>query len=275
MLQRGQEKMKLSEIAKMEKPNSKKKEIKLRPAQSSRQLELEYFRALKKLANALKNEIRTSILPLLRDNKKEFQTDSITDQLTAAFEHIKRKAEELSTQAEIVATTTVYKIAKLNRNRFLNSVNNSIGVDLENILQEGNVAEVVKAQSAKSIGQIKGVSDDFMKEVERIVYSGVAEGKRFETIAKEISGVSGEKASTFRKLNNKVKLIARNEVGNISAAINKKRNEELGIETYEWLTSKDERVRDSHKVMEGLTCKWSDASVYLKNGKWVSRASLL
>ena len=51
--------------------------------------------------------------------------------------------------------------------------------------------------------------------------------------------------------------------------------EEIGLELYVWSTSSDDRVRESHALMEGLLCRWDDASVCsYDNGKtWEPRPS--
>jgi uncharacterized protein with gpF-like domain len=41
------------------------------------------------------------------------------------------------------------------------------------------------------------------------------------------------------------------------------RQTELGVSKYIWRTSRDERVRESHRAMEGRTAVWDDPAVYL------------
>jgi hypothetical protein len=51
--------------------------------------------------------------------------------------------------------------------------------------------------------------------------------------------------------------------------------EEIGLDMYVWSTAFDDRVRDSHAAMEGLLCRWDDASVCSYDGgkTWVPRPS--
>ena len=71
------------------------------------------------------------------------------------------------------------------------------------------------------------------------------------------------------------KLIARDQMGKLSGQITQAQMEEIGLELYVWSTAYDDRVRDSHALMEGLLCRWDDASVCsYDNGKtWVPRPS--
>jgi len=68
-------------------------------------------------------------------------------------------------------------------------------------------------------------------------------------------------------------LIARDQTGNLNAAIWANQYAEIGLDEYIWHTWQDERVRGnptgkypkavpSHFVMHGLTMKWSDMSVF-------------
>jgi uncharacterized protein with gpF-like domain len=60
-----------------------------------------------------------------------------------------------------------------------------------------------------------------------------------------------------------------------SAQETKESMKELGLKLYEWSTSLDERVRPSHKLMEGKLCKWADSTVYSTDGgkTWKPRPS--
>lgn len=71
------------------------------------------------------------------------------------------------------------------------------------------------------------------------------------------------------------KLLARDQMGKLNGQITQGQMQELGLEMYVWSTSADDRVRQSHQLMEGLLCRYDDASVCsYDNGKtWVKRPS--
>jgi len=109
-----------------------------------------------------------------------------------------------------------------------------------------------------------------------VVQNGIANGLRHEAIAKQLSGIKDIK-STFGKLENRIKMIARNETSSINATLNKARQENLGIQYYTFETSRDERVRPSHQIMQGKICRWDDPTVYkdsLEDKKWKKRSSI-
>jgi SPP1 gp7 family putative phage head morphogenesis protein len=76
-------------------------------------------------------------------------------------------------------------------------------------------------------------------------------GSRADTIAKMMR-------SRFPELlKSRVNLIARTETAKASTALTEARCDELGVEFYIWRTSKDKRVRDSHRKMDGVVVPWA------------------
>lgn len=71
------------------------------------------------------------------------------------------------------------------------------------------------------------------------------------------------------------KLLARDQMGKLNGQITQAQMEEIGLDMYVWSTAFDDRVRDSHAVMEGILCRWDDASVCSYDGgkTWVPRPS--
>jgi len=58
-------------------------------------------------------------------------------------------------------------------------------------------------------------------------------------------------------LRSRVQLISRTETSKASAALTEARAAELDLSCYRWRTSKDARVRDSHRLMEGVVVFYS------------------
>jgi len=78
---------------------------------------------------------------------------------------------------------------------------------------------------------------------------------------------AGARASTLDKmararfpklLRSRVHLISRTETSKCSSALTQARAEHLNLPCYIWRASKDARVRDSHRLMDGVVCFWND-----------------
>ena len=100
---------------------------------------------------------------------------------------------------------------------------------------------------------------------EQAIVNGLSPSKLKEEIKKATEGLSDKHC----------KLLARDQIGKLNGQITQAQMQEIGLELYVWSTAYDDRVRDSHAIMEGLLCRWDDASVCsYDNGKtWVSRPS--
>ena len=110
---------------------------------------------------------------------------------------------------------------------------------------------------------------NYVSQINSIVEQGVVNGLGVDKVTEQIF----EKTNSLTKKH--CKLLARDQIGKLNGQITQAQNEELGLDLYIWDTSMDDRVRESHAVMQGLLCRWDDASVCsYDNGKtWVSRPS--
>ena len=100
---------------------------------------------------------------------------------------------------------------------------------------------------------------------EQAIVNGMSPKKLKEEIYKATEGLTQKHC----------KLIARDQMGKLNGQITQGQMEEIGLDCYVWSTAFDDRVRDSHAVMEGLLCRWDDASVCSYDGgkTWVDRPS--
>jgi SPP1 gp7 family putative phage head morphogenesis protein len=89
---------------------------------------------------------------------------------------------------------------------------------------------------------------------QKVIAEGVQTGKRWETIAKELQGsIEGD---AYRTAVNRAKFVARNEVTTALGEINKTQQEAAGVDLYVWETADDERVRDTHRELDGKIFTW-------------------
>lgn len=57
---------------------------------------------------------------------------------------------------------------------------------------------------------------------------------------------------------NEIEVICRTVVSAASTALTRARSESLGLDWYMWKTSKDARVRSSHRIMQGVLVNWKE-----------------
>ena len=277
--------MKLDEISTI---TNKKPPKRLPPVKEPRMVELEYYRGLKAYSNMMKKYVRENLMQELKKLQPQYTQDAYADDIKAILERLRIFA--MSAVPIALAHKMVKSVERINRGRYASALKSSFDIDVEGVLASEGLQSFTEAQIAKNATLIKSIPEEFIKNIETIVYNGITSGERYETIAKKISGVK-DISSVFGKLDNRVKVIARNEVATINSQINQKRLQSLGLDLYIWRTADDERVRGNpggkypnarprHDTMEGKICKWNDATVYAdsikdaKEGKWKKRSSI-
>lgn len=124
-----------------------------------------------------------------------------------------------------------------------------------------NDSEMRNAFVDNFVAQCKSASEDQKKEIAAAVYRHRmfpdAEGP---SLVKEINTIN-EKYT--RK---KARFIARNETGNLNAALQRRQMQGAGFSMYEWMSMPDGVTRDTHRNMNGLVCRWDDDTVYSDDG---------
>jgi len=90
------------------------------------------------------------------------------------------------------------------------------------------------------------------KEITKYVMEQQQRGRRSEDISNDLAArLPGLKRS-------RVNLIARTETSKASSALTRAQSHDLGIEWFEWITSKDARVRKSHDNLDHVLMSYYD-----------------
>lgn len=106
----------------------------------------------------------------------------------------------------------------------------------------------------ENIDLIRSIDDETMRRIRQALIARIAGSVNHAGLAKdliaEIQAITG-------KEKRRAELIARDQLGKLHGQINRRKQESLGIDEYEWETSHDERVRDSHRALQGKVFSWS------------------
>jgi SPP1 gp7 family putative phage head morphogenesis protein len=92
------------------------------------------------------------------------------------------------------------------------------------------------------------------REVAAIIEAPIREGVRVEEIRAQIQ----ERLNVTRS---RAELIARDQTLKVYGQIQEARQLDAGIEEYDWSTSDDERVRESHAALDGTRQRWDSPPV--------------
>ena len=217
---------------------------------SLRGQEKKYQKQLNKLGKALIKAVNEELMPFLKAQQPAYASDGIGTNLATIFRKLNQQfsGQIVLGFAQGSASSMVESTGKKNKAKFDRSVKAVTGVDLGSIVQTEGLQDFIDLSVNKNVALIKSLPEEYLKSVETIVNNGVIEGKRFSDIAKEITARVG---SANKKLANRIKTIAMNEVSTLNAQLSQRRSESLGITRGIWRTSEDERVRTCHIKRNG------------------------
>jgi SPP1 gp7 family putative phage head morphogenesis protein len=237
------------------------------PARSDASVQA-YRRALNVILHVATRFARERLIPAARTEGLRLQRDEASD--------IRALLNELEIEIEAaggIAESMVERILRLeehrHRNGFIDIVKSLLGVDLDLILDDGDLYDEMQLMLQRNIDLITNISEDVRQRIGRETWDAVLEGKTQKQLADELM-------VQFDLVQSRATLIARDQMSKLVGQLNEFRQTQAGVEEYEWSTVKDERVRDSHWAMEEMICRWDDETVYREpDGKvWLPRSEL-
>lgn len=210
------------------------------------------------------------------------RTDTWDEELAAYINALTGLQTEIFTEnkdeiiAGIVAIGLLVSIA--NNKEWSKNINWATGVKIvpAHFLPEPWLESAIRAWAQQNYTLIKSLSDEYIKKLNLSVSEGLLAGKSSKDILAEVRKLAKHLSKA------RTKLIARDQIGKLNGYITQHRQQDLGIEMYEWLTSADERVvgtpggtyprgttaHRNHYKMNHTINKWEDPSVWsLNKGK--------
>lgn len=222
----------------------------------------EYARALNQLVRELEGLVSAelgdaSLEELVRQNQlgrndaSDLRLDDVWDELSEKLRRLRAAAARVFEDRRIQALgfRIGEAVSRHNKGEVMKQLSSAITIDVFG--DEAPVRRQLQAFVADNVRLIKSIPEKALNEVEGVVLAGVRRGTVARDIATDIRdrfGVSRSRAT----------LIARDQVGKFNGELTQLRHQEAGITEYIWRTSKDERVRASHRVLDGRRFKWSE-----------------
>jgi SPP1 gp7 family putative phage head morphogenesis protein len=180
-----------------------------------------------------------------------FITDGAPPDLLAPIRAAARKLGNLGTWAKRMVGIAVEANRDSVDARLGRVIEQAIGVDVSRLLNaNGPLLHSMREATAANIDMIKSIPEKYFDLVTETITSGWANGLRWESL---VEGIQRDGDIT----ENRAKLIARDQTSKMNSAFNQERQQQVGIDKYEWSTSHDERVRESHAELDGETFEWA------------------
>jgi SPP1 gp7 family putative phage head morphogenesis protein len=215
---------------------------KLHPASPSA---VRYLKLMRAYQNEVERLTREILLPALPTTDARPLVMDSSRNLDEAF-------AELNAQLLAVADSMAPHLGTIARavtKQANSSVSRMLNIDLRG--GERELEPYVQAFIAKNVGLVKSVSFDQLAKLRTIVSEHTGAGGGVKELREKLMdgfGLTRQRAA----------LIAKDQ---ILRAVNELRQKQVGITTYTWSTSSDERVREDHVKLDGQVFDWSNPPV--------------
>ncbi len=242
----------------------KKKRGKIRfpRPRAPKHLERSYQRDLREMMSKAHQLISERLVPRLSNivssayqHHPEAARKDAADDAASEAKRVMNQVRETFAQeyspAEIkrIAAKKGVSVSQYNREVLERGLKRVTGVDI--LLDEPYLAGELELFAIGNANLIQSIPSRYFDEIENLVYTGLTTGTRVEELADDIEDRYGVSESRAR-------LIARDQTSKLNGQLTRLRQSELGIEKYTWRTSLDERVRESHQVLEGKVFTWDN-----------------
>lgn len=219
-------------------------------------IEKSYAKDIKSLIKELSEYVREQLISqlsyIVEVAQQEKKLDASSSKLISiSLNAIRIRAGEIfnDKEAERIITKYAERTSDFQREQMKKQFNTVLGVNP--LLTEPYLATEMEKFLETNVGLIRTIPENMLNKIESIVRIGVETGESTDTISEEI-------VNQFGVTESRANLIARDQVSKFNSTLNQLRQKEVGVEKYEWSTSGDERVRESHEACNGHIFTWED-----------------
>ena len=226
--------------------NSTKKSVVLKGSKASKMAENElkkYIRMLlRELDVGFRNDVINQIPSQYIDGAfTDANYASLTVSLTNKFaKKFKKRYKKMNVKKKIKMLFN--KQARLNREKFNRSVNDSLGVDLDKIMASDGLSSFQNAQEIETVEYISRLIDETISSYSATTLTKLGRVSSLGDLYKAV------KEETSMKLK-RGDLVARNQLKEFNTQLSEKRATKLAIQKARWKTGGDERVRCTHRAL--------------------------
>lgn len=229
-----------------------------KPTEQSKAAQRFYQSQLLNILSEMNSDIRSELFPVVKQIKTTYIADAWFDSVLDIIERLASKwgGNIMQSQFERLARKSVTMADAANSKQFVKSINRSVGIDLSGMLRSEKLDDYVSLSIRNNVNLIKSIPDDYFKSLSQMIDNNIRQGftpAKLESSIREMLKVrafkeKGSPSTSAEKIANKAKLIARDQTAKLNGDLTRIRQEDAGITHFKWITSKDERVGDDHKL---------------------------
>lgn len=191
------------------------------------------------------------------ESSRSDDTGDLISKATAIFnkmaEELQRSTSDFGLYDKIQAMAALTR--KLSIKEWKLAVKETLGVDLFDDYYSGELfRELMERWISENVGLIKTIPQDSLESMRNIVLEGVRSGRTIPNIVKAVQ-------NAYNVDKRHARLIARDQIAKLNSDIAEQQQTDAGVKEYIWSTSGDQRVRPSHKKLDGKRFRWDDPPI--------------
>ncbi len=231
--------------------------------------EREYVRMINDYMGILKEAVETE-LPKLKEvyrenleaeSREKRRADSWMDTFLLSvlqiFQRIRNRVTgkvagyRLQRRLETISNLNL----RLTTKEWKRAVKSTLGIDIrEDYYLGAFYTEKLETWVLENVNLIRTIPEQTLDKMQEIVYDGFSKGKTTTRMVKEIQ-------QTYKVGRRRAELIARDQTAKLNGQIQQAQQMDAGITEYIWSDCRDQRVRDSHRKLNGKKFSWDDPPV--------------
>lgn len=209
-----------------------------------------YEDVLKKHMPALKRALEFYGGKRFDDDETPMQPDEI---FTLIEEELKRKLTGFNVLAKIRRVAEMS--TKLSIEDWRRMCQTTLGINiLEDYYKGDFFKQAIGDWVQSNVDLITTQPKDSLEKMRGIVREGFFDGRRPEVIAKDIN-------ASYTTSKQHAKMIARDQTAKLNGQITQAQQKDAGVKEYIWDTSRDRRVRPSHRKLHGKKFRWDEPPI--------------
>jgi len=198
------------------------------------------------------NKVSKEIINDIKTRQDDIRADMMEQRFYDSFDRIEKEANYAELGLEIIITHTARKLYDYHKEKFSYSIKKVFGIAIQ--LNDENVINNLPKWTKTNLNLIKNVRHEVIPKLKSQVTNAFQNGIRASELQEQIQKITGY--TEYR-----AKLIARDQIGKLYGQMNRQCSTDLGLESYIWRTSGDERVRPRHRQLDGETRRWDEGII--------------
>jgi SPP1 gp7 family putative phage head morphogenesis protein len=233
-------------------------------------LERQYDRLFVKLSREMLSLVRSDIIPSLPALRTSFtrefngnRFDDLRDDLRRIMDRFKSRFQQVAAARESEIAQIGISVNNWVRRQTRKLVTRALGADL--LASEADLDRQVKLWIAENVAMMHSMSTIESARINEIILDSLRQGRPVQTIADGLQELwlssPDRKQEWVRGVSPSIRarLVASDQVSKLHAQLTRYRQRSMGVRFYRWRTQMDNKVRHSHRVLEGQVFAWDPA----------------